>query len=131
MVFIPQSNKHPVIWAVLITELAVVFSCDSCALHLWADQRQKKPVFGCLSYANLLDGREEIVAGTGSKLILTTQSTNKIIEFLKLHLCFVKGKYHSKDQTHILMEDLPACGHSAFSMVAIHKSRKRLLLYVH
>lgn len=73
MEFTPQSNKHPVIHAVLITEHNVVYGnyfIDMVLLHLLTDPGLFCSMFVSLSHENVLDNREEIVAGNQSKPIL-------------------------------------------------------------
>lgn len=69
-VFNPQRNKQPVIRAVPITELTVVYWYNFWALHLRAGRGIFCAVFVTQSHENELDNAAEIVVGTVSKLIL-------------------------------------------------------------
>lgn len=64
MVFTSQSNKQPVIGAVLITELTVVYWYDFCAVHLWVDWGGGSAP--CLRLWAMRIGTKKIVAGTES-----------------------------------------------------------------
>lgn len=81
MEFTPQSNKQPVIHALLITAHTVVYGndfIDMILLHLWTDPGLFCTMFVSLSHENVLVNREEIVAGNQSNPILDFSLGKKV-----------------------------------------------------